>query len=65
MKNQWSCNNCGYIFAAEQVPDIYPFRKQTCTFVNVTCYTPDCGGPESGNIDPRLIQSPKPDKPKR
>jgi hypothetical protein len=23
-----------------------------CEFKNVTCYTPECGGP--GNIDPRL-----------
>jgi hypothetical protein len=25
---------------------------KTCAFRNVTCYTPECGGPE--NIDPRL-----------
>jgi rubredoxin len=62
MKNQWSCNNCGYTFAAEQVPNKCPSCHQECTFVNVTCYTPECGGPESGNVDPRLIRSPKPDK---
>jgi len=60
MKNQWSCNNCGYVFTAEEVPNTCPSCKQKCTFVNVTCYTPDCGGPESGNIDPRLVQGSKP-----
>ena len=62
MKNQWSCNNCGYVFAIEEVPNTCPSCKQKCTFVNVTCYTPDCGGPESGNIDPRLVQGSKPSK---
>ena len=62
MKNQWSCNNCGYVFAAEEVPNTCPSCKQKCTFMNATCYTPDCGGPESGNVDPRLIQSPKQNK---
>jgi len=50
---QWKCSNCGYTFEAETVPDRCPSCKQTCTFSDVTCYIPDCGGP--GNIDPRLM----------
>jgi rubredoxin len=56
---QWQCSNCGYLFQAESVPDQCPSCKQTCTFSDVTCYTPDCGGPS--NIDPRLVG--KKDKP--
>jgi hypothetical protein len=33
-------------------PETCPNCKEKCEFVNVTCYTPDCGGP--GKIDPRL-----------
>ncbi len=50
---QWKCSNCSYTFGAETVPDRCPSCKQTCTFSDVTCYIPDCGGP--GNIDPRLV----------
>jgi rubredoxin len=57
--NQWKCSNCGYTFEAETVPDRCPSCKQACTFSDVTCYIPDCGGP--GNIDPRLAG--KKDKP--
>jgi rubredoxin len=49
---QWQCSNCGYTFGAEAPPDRCPSCKQACTFSDVTCYIPDCGGPE--NIDPRL-----------
>lgn len=49
---QWQCSNCGYQFQAESVPERCPSCKQTCTFSDVTCYTPECGGP--GNVDPRL-----------
>jgi hypothetical protein len=35
------------------MPDRCPSCQQTCTFSDVTCYIPDCGGP--GNIDPRLV----------
>ena len=56
---QWECSKCGYTFGSEAVPDRCPSCKQVCTFNNVTCYIPDCGGP--GNIDPRLAG--KKDKP--
>jgi rubredoxin len=49
---QWKCSNCDYIFEAEAPLDHCPSCKQACTFSDVTCYIPECGGP--GNIDPRL-----------
>ena len=50
--NQWQCSSCGYTFEAEVLPNQCPSCKQVCSFNNVTCYIPDCGGP--GNIDPQL-----------
>jgi rubredoxin len=53
----WKCNSCGYRFQEEVekgTPENCPSCKEPCTFTDVTCYTPDCGGPESGNYDPRL-----------
>jgi hypothetical protein len=34
------------------LPEECPECKEKCDFKNITCYTPDCGGP--GNIDTRL-----------
>ena len=53
----WKCNSCGYRFQEiidKGTPETCPSCKETCTFTDVTCYTPECGGPESGNFDPRL-----------
>jgi len=55
MNIKWSCNNCGYILSAETPPDKCPSCKQKCGFRDVTCYTLECGGQDSNNIDPRLI----------
>jgi rubredoxin len=60
---QWKCSNCGYTFGFEQVPDQCPSCKERCPFSDVTCYVPDCGGPGSGNVDPRLVQPHKFKKP--
>lgn len=51
-KTYWKCSKCGYTVAAVIPPDPCPECKEKCDFLNVTCYTPDCGGP--GKIDPRL-----------
>jgi len=51
-KTYWKCSNRGYIITAGAPPDTCPSCGQKCNFLNVTCYTPECGGP--GNIDPRL-----------
>ena len=49
----WKCGNCGFLHTAASPPNTCPSCKQKCEFRNVTCYTPDCGGP--GKIDPRLV----------
>ena len=49
----WKCGNCGFLMSAEVPPKICPSCTQKCDFRNVTCYTPDCGGP--GNVDPKLL----------
>jgi rubrerythrin len=51
-KAYWRCDGCGYLLTAERPPEICPSCNNKCAFKNVTCYTPECGGP--GNIDPRL-----------
>lgn len=48
----WKCGTCGFLLTAASPPESCPSCKKTCEFKNVTCYTPECGGP--GNIDPRL-----------
>jgi rubrerythrin len=48
----WKCGNCGRITSAQTPPDVCPGCNEKCDFKNVSCYTPECGGP--GNIDPRL-----------
>ena len=48
----WKCGGCGFLLTAVSPPNTCPSCHQDCEFKNVTCYTPDCGGP--GNIDPRL-----------
>lgn len=49
----WKCGNCKFIFTANLPPATCPECKEKCDFLNVTCYTPDCGGP--ANIDSRLV----------
>jgi len=48
----WKCAKCGFLITAATPPDICSQCNEKCDFLNVTCYTPDCGGP--GQIDPRL-----------
>jgi rubrerythrin len=49
----WKCGQCNFTFTAPSLPEQCPGCGEKCDFLNVTCYTPDCGGP--GNIDPRLV----------
>lgn len=51
--NYWMCSNCSYVFETEAPPESCPDCREKCTFTNVTCYIPDCGGPE--HLDPRLV----------
>ena len=48
----WKCEKCGYTITVATPPGVCPECNEECVFRNITCYTPDCGGP--GNIDPRL-----------
>ena len=48
----WKCGDCGFLVTTATPPGECPRCKKKCEFLNVTCYTPECGGP--GNIDPRL-----------
>ncbi len=52
----WKCNTCGNTLTAEVPPETCPSCKQTCEYVNVTCYIPGCGGPESGNINTEVFE---------
>ena len=49
----WKCGKCGFLITAAVPPNKCPSCKEKCDFHNVTCYTPECGGP--GNIDPQLL----------
>jgi rubrerythrin len=48
----WKCSKCGFLITAVIPPDTCSQCNEKCDFLNVTCYTPECGGP--GHIDPRL-----------
>ena len=48
----WKCSKCGFLITASIPPDTCSQCNEKCDFLNVTCYTPECGGP--GHIDPRL-----------
>lgn len=50
---KWRCSNCGYVFEKDKPPKECPSCKEKCTFTDVTCYTPECGGEK--NIDPQLF----------
>ena len=41
----WKCGECGFLITANAPPDVCPNCKEKCDFLNVTCYTPECGGP--------------------
>lgn len=51
--NYWMCSECNYTFKAETPPEACPDCHAKCVFSDVTCYIPECGGPE--RIDPRLV----------
>jgi rubrerythrin len=48
----WKCSRCGFLLTASVPPDNCPSCEARDSFKNVTCYVPECGGPQ--NIDPRL-----------
>ncbi len=48
----WKCGECGRTVQAPAPPGKCPACGEVCDFKNITCYTPECGGP--GNPDPKL-----------
>jgi rubrerythrin len=48
----WKCVECGFLITAVEPPNVCPECGSKSGFNDVTCYIPDCGGPD--NIDPRL-----------
>jgi rubredoxin len=51
--NWWICSECDYVFEAEKLAETCPSCHQKCTYSDVTCYIPECGGP--GNLDVKLV----------
>ena len=49
----WMCSECEYVFNTESLPPTCPRCQKKCSFVNVACYIPECGGPN--NVDYRLV----------
>ena len=48
----WKCSKCGYTLEQDGTPPREcPSCKETCEFIDVTCYIPECG--QTG-VDPRL-----------
>lgn len=47
----WKCQLCGYTLKAERPPEKCPSCNQTCEFLNITCYTPDCS---NEGVDKRI-----------
>ncbi len=52
MSTFWMCEFCGHCLSASRPPDVCPHCSEKCSFKDVTCYRPECGGP--GNVDPLL-----------
>ncbi len=51
--NYWICGDCNYVFKGEVPPETCPSCKTKCDFHDITCYIPECGGPD--NLDARLV----------
>jgi rubredoxin len=52
-KTWWICSECDYVIHADTQPEECPHCKKKCLFSDVTCYIPDCGGPN--NLDMQLV----------
>ena len=52
----WKCNNCGNTTDVASPPEICPSCKEKCEFVDVSCYIPECGGPDAGTVNPQVYQ---------
>ncbi|MBC7343798.1 MAG: rubrerythrin family protein [Clostridia bacterium] len=48
---KWRCSVCGYTFEGkegEAPPEKCPSCQSVCSFIDATCYIPDCGGGSTG-----------------
>lgn len=53
---KWQCVECGYfVQEANRPPDVCPSCSLRCSFTDVTCYRPECGGPI--NPDPIVMKT--------
>lgn len=52
---KWQCIECGYFFEGVKPPDKCPGCQASCSYTDVTCYRPECGGPV--NPDPMVMGS--------
>lgn len=49
----WMCDKCNFVIEMPKPPDPCPGCHDRCSFSDVTCYTPECGG--AGSLDTRLV----------
>ena len=50
---KWQCVECGYFSDDVRPPDRCPGCHASCSYADVTCYRPECGG--VANPDPMLM----------
>jgi rubredoxin len=51
--DHWMCSECNYIYEADIPYNACPGCGAPCNFYNVSCYIPECGGPD--HLDERLV----------
>ncbi len=49
----WMCSECEHVFQTNSLPQACPNCQKKCTFLDVSCYIPECGG--LNNVDFRLV----------
>ena len=49
----WMCTVCDYVFESEAPTEECPSCGGKCVFADVSCYIPECGGPD--NLNQELI----------
>ncbi|MGI6712518.1 MAG: rubredoxin-like domain-containing protein [Bacillota bacterium] len=57
---KFMCSICKYTLESEAPPEKCPSCSNSCSFVDATCYTPECGC--ENNIDTKIFESNKPQK---
>ncbi|HYA86243.1 MAG TPA: hypothetical protein VEI57_04135 [Nitrospirota bacterium] len=53
----WKCNKCGNTVTMDIPPDLCPSCKKKCEYLDVTCYIPECGGSDSGNVNTQVFKA--------